>query len=60
MSDTDWEVTTWEGNRRAQREAFMRLSFREKILELERLSDVAEALQKGRRTPPGIGRSEKP
>lgn len=59
MSDFDWEVTTWEGNRRAQRNAFSRLSFREKILELERLSDMAEALQKGRSKPPAIGPLEK-
>lgn len=48
MSKADWTVTTWEGNRRAQQEAFIRLSFREKILELERMSEVVEALQAGR------------
>lgn len=51
MSRVDWEVTTWDGNRGAQQEAFMRLSFREKILELERMSEVAAVLQRRGETP---------
>ena len=55
MSDVDWKVTTWEGNRSVQQAEFMRLSFREKILELERMSEVAAALQR-RDAAPGSGR----
>jgi hypothetical protein len=53
VSRFDWEVTTWDGNRRAQQDAFMRLSFREKILELERMSEVAAVLQRGERPEAG-------
>jgi len=48
VSEADWRLTTWEGSRRAQHDAFRRLSFREKILALERMAEVIEALQAGR------------
>jgi hypothetical protein len=37
----DWSLTTWEGNRRRQRDEFRRLSFREKIERIEQMEDVA-------------------
>ena len=38
----DWSLTTFEGNRRRQHEAFRALSFREKLLRLEQMSEVAQ------------------
>lgn len=55
MSEADWTVATWEANRRLQQDAFSRLSFREKIMELERMAEVAKALGSGRRPRRGRG-----
>ncbi len=41
---TDWILTTFEGLRRAQHEAFRALSFREKLLRLEEMDEVAKQL----------------
>ena len=38
---TDWSLATFEGLRRAQHEAFRALSFREKLLRLEEMDEVA-------------------
>ena len=40
MTDARWPSATWEGNRRLQHQAFMALTFREKIQEIERMSEV--------------------
>lgn len=48
MSDVPWEAATWEGNRRLQHEAFMALSFRDKILELERMEEVRAVFERAR------------
>ena len=39
--EIDWQLTTWEGNRRRQHEEFRRLSFREKLLVIEQLGEVS-------------------
>ena len=41
---TDWSLATFEGLRRAQHEAFRALSFREKLLRLEEMDEVAKQL----------------
>jgi hypothetical protein len=41
---TDWSLVTFEGLRRAQHEAFQALSFREKLLRLEEMDEVAKQL----------------
>jgi hypothetical protein len=41
---TDWSLVTFEGLRRAQHEAFRALSFREKLLRLEEMDEVAKQL----------------
>lgn len=37
----DWSLTTWDGNRRRQRDGFRALPFREKVEALERMAEVA-------------------
>ena len=44
-----WSRCSFEGNRRAQQEQFMALSFREKLIRLEQMADVQRALS--RRAP---------
>ena len=41
---TDWSLATFAGLRRAQHEAFRALSFREKLLRLEEMDEVAKQL----------------
>ena len=41
---TDWSLATFEGLRRAQHEAFRALAFREKLLRLEEMDEVAKQL----------------
>jgi len=49
MTDpVDWSLTTFEGNRRAQHLAFLALPFREKLLMIEQLGELAEALARSR------------
>lgn len=42
--EIDWHLTTWEGNRRRQHEAFRALPFREKLAVLEALGEMASLL----------------
>jgi len=37
----DWEVASWEGHRRRQHQEFLALPFREKIVVIEQLGEVA-------------------
>jgi len=48
MTDTRWLSATWEGNRRLQHQAFMALTFREKIQEIERMSEVQAMFESSR------------
>ncbi|MGH7462220.1 MAG: hypothetical protein ACREMA_14510 [Longimicrobiales bacterium] len=49
MTDThDWDSVTWKGNRRRQHEAFLALSFREKLAVIENLGEIGEALRGAR------------
>ena len=41
---TDWSLATFAGLRRAHHEAFRALSFREKLLRLEEMDEVAKQL----------------
>ena len=52
MTDTSWPSATWDGNRHLQHQAFMALSFREKIQEIERMGEVL-ALFESRRAKAG-------
>ena len=36
----DWSLVTWRGNRRRQHQEFAALTFREKLLAVERLGEV--------------------
>ena len=38
----DWELTTFEGNRRRQHQEFQRLPFREKLAMIEQMTAVVE------------------
>ena len=49
---TDWSLVTFEGLRRAQHEAFRALSFREKLLRLEEMDEVAKQLAAQAPSPP--------
>jgi hypothetical protein len=42
--EQSWDAATFEGNRRLQQEAFRKLTFREKVLALEEMSEVVENL----------------
>lgn len=56
MSDSvDWSVTTFEGNRLRQHQEFMRLTFREKLLVIERLCELTPLFESARR-----GRTARP
>ena len=44
-SEIDWTLATFDGVRRAQEREFLALSFREKLLRLEQMSDVAARLR---------------
>ncbi|MEX2583654.1 MAG: hypothetical protein WD766_10285 [Gemmatimonadota bacterium] len=49
MSDEiDWELTTWEGNRRRQRREFLDLPFRKKLEMIEQMAEVSGALARRR------------
>lgn len=39
--EIDWSLTTFEGLRQRQREEFRALSFREKLIRVEQMNDVA-------------------
>jgi hypothetical protein len=45
----DWGVTTFEGNRLRQHQEFMRLSFRDKLLVIERLCELTPLFESARR-----------
>ena len=50
MADSvDWSVTTFEGNRLRQHQEFMRLSFRDKLLVIERLCELTPLFESARR-----------
>lgn len=49
MSDDAWKDATWSGARAAHQKDFMSLSFREKLLEIERLAEVARVFEERRR-----------
>jgi hypothetical protein len=42
---TPWQVATWAGNRLLQLREFQALSLREKVLALEEMERVSEALR---------------
>ena len=41
----DWSLASFEGHRRAQHAAFRALSFREKLIRLEQMSEVARLMR---------------
>jgi len=45
----DWNLATWEGNRRRQHQDFLALSFREKLRIIEQLGEVADVFAACRR-----------
>lgn len=50
MADSvDWSVTTFEGNRLRQHREFMQLSFRDKLLVIERLCELTPLFESARR-----------
>lgn len=60
--EIDWSLTTFEGNRRRQHEKFHALSFREKLIRIEQMGEVADRLalnpslsSHGQRTAAGEG-----
>ena len=46
--DIDWSLATFEGLRRAQEQEFLALSFREKLLRIEQMADLAARLRRDR------------
>ncbi len=44
-SEADWKLATWTGNRLLQHLEFQALSFREKVLAIEEMQRVSEALR---------------
>ena len=47
-AEIDWSLATFEGVRLAQEREFLALSFREKLLRLEQMTEVAARLRLGR------------
>ena len=45
--EIDWSLATFDGVRRAQEREFLLLSFREKLVRLEQMAEVAEWLRRG-------------
>jgi hypothetical protein len=41
----DWERCTWEGARRAQLQVYLKLTVRERLEAVERMGQMARALQ---------------
>lgn len=46
--EIDWSLGTFEGVRREQAREFLALSFREKLLRLEQMSELAARLRRDR------------
>jgi hypothetical protein len=59
MTESDWELGTWEGLRRRQRREFQALPLREKLQIIEQMSEVS-ALLRARRIARGLPVSEDP
>lgn len=45
----DWGVASWEGHRRRQHQEFQALPFREKLVVIEQLGEVADFFSERRR-----------
>ena len=45
--EIDWAVTTWEGDRRRQHAEFRALPFRERLLLIEQMEDLANRFRRG-------------
>jgi hypothetical protein len=55
MSDeVDWGLTTWEGSRRVQQQEFHALPFREKLLIIEQMEEIAECFRRSRASAPEV------
>jgi hypothetical protein len=60
MADSiDWTLTTFDGNRIRQHREFMALSFREKMLVIEQLSEVSQMFRGSREGEPPDGSDQK-
>jgi hypothetical protein len=56
----DWSTASFDGNRRAQHAAFRALTFREKLVRLEQMSEVQARLADAVRHGPRAGRRVDP
>ena len=56
----DWSTASFDGNRRAQHAAFRALTFREKLVRLEQMSEVQALLVSAVRHGPRTGRRAGP
>jgi hypothetical protein len=56
----DWSTASFDGNRRAQHAAFRALTFREKLVRLEQMSEVQARLVGAVRHGPRTGRRAGP
>ena len=45
----NWSLCSWEGSRRAQHQAFLKLSLREKLEAVEEMADLARHFQEERK-----------
>ncbi len=54
--EIDWELTTWEGNRRLQRKRFRALPLYEKFMIIEQMNEVADLFAARRRARMGLAR----
>lgn len=60
--EIDWSLCTWDGSRRAQHRAFLKLPFRSKLEVIEELGELAVQLARSRvaRGLPVVGPAGKP
>lgn len=47
----DWSSTTWQGSRRAQLRAALKLTVRERLLAMQELAELSDRLAAMRRIP---------
>jgi len=58
--DIDWSATTWAGARREQVRQWLKLTVRERLLAVEEMGRVAQALQSSRAAPTNVEDTSEP
>ncbi len=54
QQDKNWEYATWEGSRKAQLRASLKLSYAERFRALEELSETSDWLANAKKPKPSV------